>query len=1037
MPKPPDWNNPDVIERNKAAGHVALSAFEDEATALAEAPSPFVRSLDGRWRFHYAAHPSVAPAGFFREAFDRSDWDEIPVPSNWECEGYGTPIYINWGYPFPQDGEPRRPHQEMQDEPLPAIPDDDNPTGSYRRTFELPDAWRDRRVFLVFEGVDSAFHLWVNGEPVGYSQGSRLPAEFDITPHVRAGQNTVAVRVYRWSDGSYLEDQDFWRLSGIYRSVRLVALPLVHLWDYAVRTTFDGDYRDANLDITAHLRTTGATDRADYTLEATLYDPDGHPIQNLTSDTQDAPRHLTTTVSQPSPWSAESPTLYTLLLTLRDPEGRTVQVERCAVGFRQVEVKDGQLCLNGVPLELRGVNRHEHEPDTGHTVTREMMIEDIRLMKAANVNAVRTCHYPDDPRWYDLCDRYGLYLIDEANIESHGSQGKLTNDPAWAPAFMARGTRLVARDKNHPSVIIWSLGNESGYGPNHDAIAQWIHQHDPTRLVHYEGATGWGNPYTGPETAPNFDLVSVMYPSQARLTELAETPEETRPLIMCEYAHAMGNSPGALPEYWEQIRRYPRLAGGFVWDWVDQGVRKTTEAGESFFAYGGDFGDDPNHGNFCINGLIWPHRVPQPAVAELKKVQEPVAVEAVDLGAGTLRVTNRQHVSDLSGLAIAWAVEADGETLQAGTLPPLRTPPGESETLAVPFSMPSVAPGTEAWLHLRFSLAEATPLLPEGHEVAWAQIRLPTPEAAEPSGATEAAMPPLALEESDGEIVLRNADVDLAFDRATGRITRWRHRGRDVLRQGPALTLWRAPTDNDARNMAERWRAAGLDRLEERLTHITAVEETPGSVRVQVDTLVNDGAFTAHYDYEVHGNGDLVLTTEVQVQGEVPPLPRVGLTLTLPGDRANLAWYGRGPHENYSDRKLGAAVGVYRSTVDDEYVPYVMPQSHGNKTDVRWVELTDEAGAGLRATAVAGREDGGTPVIEVTALRYTEHDLAEAQHTHELQPRDAVVLHLDLAQSGLGSASCGPGVLPQYQLTAREYRYTLRLRPLAPDAPAP
>ncbi|TFG67059.1 MAG: beta-galactosidase subunit alpha, partial [Anaerolineales bacterium] len=455
----------------------------------------------------------------------------------------------------------------------------------------------------------------------GLQPGSRLPAEFDITSYVHGGVNSIAVRVYRWSDGSYMEDQDFWRLSGIYRDVTLYALPRVHIQDYAITTDLDADYRDAVLTVAVKVRNQTGVDAALCKVKIELIDAQGTPAFDVSLESHiDIPAGETETqslaraVANPRKWSAEQPNLYTLIVILEDASGTVLQVEKSAVGFRKVEIIGAQLCLNGVPLLLKGVNRHEHHPDTGHTLSVDSMLEDIKLMKKANVNAVRTCHYADDPLWYDLCDHYGIYLIDEANIETHGSLGKLANDPAWKKAFMTRGIGMVERDKNHPSVLIWSLGNESGYGPNHTALAQWMHVNDPTRPVHYEGATGWGGHYTGPESAPEIDFISVMYPTLERLAELASVPDETRPVIMCEYVHAMGNSPGAVKEYWDIINAYPRVMGGFVWDWFDQGLRQTTPDGEDWFAYGGDFGDSPNDGDFCINGLIWPDRAPHPSL---------------------------------------------------------------------------------------------------------------------------------------------------------------------------------------------------------------------------------------------------------------------------------------------------------------------------------------------------------------------------------------------------------------------------------------
>ncbi len=710
-----DWDNPAVVARNREPRHVRLTPYPDETQARdGREEAAYVQSLNGRWAFEWYPNPASVPEGFWAPDFDVADWDKVDVPGNWQVQGYDKPIYTNVQYPFPIDPRYDEAMQHMtrsekiSERGLPAealslpldVPHDDNPTGCYRTTFEVPDGWGDRRVFVRFEGVDSAFHLWVNGQAVGYSQGSRLPAEFDLTPYLQSGPNLMAVEVYRWTDGAYLEDQDFWRLSGIYRDVVLWSVPVVHLWDYTVRTRLDAAYRDAVLEVDVEVRGLVSPNLHGLRVAALLLDPGGVEIASMRETLGDSGEaSMRAHVDNPAKWSAEHPVLYTLLLMLRDADGHVVQVERARVGFRSIELRDGQFLVNGVPVLIKGVNRHEHDPETGHTLSVASMMADIRLMKRYNINAVRTCHYPDDPRWYDLCDEYGLYVLDEANIESHGVWDRPAKDPAWLAAFMERVTRMVARDKNHACVIGWSLGNEAGYGPNFGACADWIHAHDTTRFVHYHPAYD----------EPTVDVVSLMYPTVASLAAHAADTTDMRPIIMCEYAHAMGNSPGALKEYWEVIETYPKAIGGFVWDWVDQGLLRTEEDGTTWYAYGGDYGDEPNDGNFCINGLIWPDRVPHPSLWEVKKVSEPVRVDPVDLDAGTLRVINRYGFSDLSGLVVSWAVMRDGVVLQQGALPQLSTPAGQSEVVTVPYVLPEPEVGAETWLTLRFALAEPAP----------------------------------------------------------------------------------------------------------------------------------------------------------------------------------------------------------------------------------------------------------------------------------------------------------------------------------------
>ena len=1031
-----DWQTPGVTGRNREAPHVPLAPYGDEESALNEGTSPYVRLLNGRWRFSWAPNPASAPGGFYRADSDDSGWDQIEVPGNWQLQGYGQPIYTNVQYPFPIDSRFAAAVQRMRDEAdwddlssvrLPAealrlpldVPTDHNPTGCYRSRFAVPGEWVGRRIYLRFEGVDSAFHLWINGHAVGYSQDSRLPAEFDITGYLQPGENLLAARVYRWSDGSYLEDQDFWRLSGIYRDVVLWAAPPVHLRDFSVRTDLDAGYRDATLKVRAIVRNAGETSVLNHTLEAKLYAPTtsgnlpvSRSVQTISlASGAELAVGIDQNVSNPAKWSAELPILYTLLLILRDERGRAIQVERSRVGFRCVEIIDGQLCVNGKAICIRGVNRHEHDPDTGHTVSRASMIEDILLMKRHNINAVRTSHYPNHPQWYDLCDQHGIFVVDEANIESHGVWDRPARDPIWREAMVERVTGMVERDKNHPCIIAWSLGNESGHGPNLEAAADWVHTRDPSRPLLYNPA----------EDLPWVDIISPMYPSVERLVALAQDPAETRPIIMCEYAHAMGNGPGSLKEYWDQIERFPRLQGGFIWDWADQGLRQVAGDGKEWFAYGGDLGDEPNDGNFCINGLVGPDRTPHPGLLEVKKVYEPVLVEPVDLKHGVLRVINRQASEDLGLLQAAWTLEADGQVWQSGELAGLDAPAGGSVQVLLPYDKPEPIPGTEYWLALSFTQAADTPWGLRGREIAWAQFLLPYQAPSQPLQLD--IMPNLNIEETEEALFVRSQRFVLTFDRRTGYLSDWNYQGYAVVRSGPQMNLWRAPTDNDAPRLAERWQAAGLDRLREQLGVISVERINPQVVRVRVDAADPRVGVTNRYEYWVYGTGDLLLEHTVELAQGLPPLPRVGVRLVLPGECQKLDWYGRGPHETYSDRKQGARVGVYHSTVRKELVPYVKPQEYGNRTDVRWVALTGGDGVGLLAV--------GQPVLNFSAHQYTAHDLARARHAHELTPREEINLNLDLAQSGLGSESCGPGVLPQYRLEERRYSYRLRLRPLS------
>jgi beta-galactosidase len=1113
-----DWENLKVIGRNKQPAHATLLPYQDVHTALVgnRNDSPYFQLLNGDWQFHFSPTPSSAPQDFYQTDFDDSWWDTIPVPSNWQILGYGIPRYLSADYAFDKSNPPY-------------VQENTNETGCYRTTFCIPENWQDRRVFIVFDGVDSAFYLWVNGVQVGYSQDSRLPAEFDITAYIHPGENNLAVRVYRWSDGSWLEDQDMWFLSGIFRDVYLYATPNLHIRDFWARTELDAHYRDAELKIQFHVRNFTSKSTKSYQVEAKLYDAESAStgwkvaVEGQVKGGEEQVLELSGSITNPRKWSEEHPNLYRLIIELKDTQGDLLEVERCQVGFRSVEIKDGKVLVNGVPIYFRGVNRHEHDPVRGHAVTVESMVEDILLMKRFNINAVRTCHYPDDPRWYDLCDEFGIYLIDEANVETHGVWDKLTKNPDWQEAFVDRARCMVERDKNHPSIIVWSLGNESGEGPNHAAMAEWIHQHEPTRPIFYDAG----------HKAPYLDILSTMYPKLDALAKAGQEPGETRPFIMCEYAHSMGNSPGNLKEYWEVIETYPRLRGGFIWDWVDQGIRQETKDGKIWYAYGGDYGDEPSSFSFCCNGIIFPDRTIHPAMWEVKKVYQPVTVEALDLLAGKVAVRNRHFFTDLAGLDIAWKLSADGQVLQTGFLPRLLTPPGERETISLPILKPKLEPGIEYWLTLSFSLAENTPWAAKGHEVAWEQFKMPYDILAAPDIPREK-LPGLTLNESDLRLTVKGEDFQLVFDKQAGTISSLLYKNTDLVSRGPKINFWRAPTENDLNTWGDEraaihWREVGLDQLEERITAVTVQQLKPQVVQISVksevglpsgvelprlqapvemlgqlvmgfnmlldhklvlglcerlsipyDTLpgstkedkikglvfqtaasnrllellksvydllvesklpvpepladiVTSGKwefetstkppakFECDYIYSILGSGEVSVETHVLPGEGLPFLPRAGLQLHLPAGFEKLTWYGRGPHETYVDRKEGAQVGIYCGTVEEQFVPYVVPEENGNKTDVRWVEITNPDGFGLRASA--------DRLLEVSAHHFTPEDLAAARHPHELSPRPETILNLDYAQSGLGSASCGPGRLEKYCLQPAEIRYCIRLQP--------
>ncbi|MCE5184872.1 MAG: DUF4981 domain-containing protein [Planctomycetaceae bacterium] len=1059
-----DWENQYVIQRNRLPARATFISYPDEAAARSCNPelSAWRLSLNGPWKFRWSPRPQERPIDFFRPAYNAVAWDTIHVPSNWELEGYGVPIYTSSEYPFKVDpprvtGEPAKDWTAYTNR---------NPVGSYRRTFDLPAAWTSRRVFLHFAGVKSAFYVWLNGAAVGYSEGSMMPAEFEISPHVRGGTNVLAVEVYRWCDGSYLEDQDMWRLSGIDRDVFLYCTGPVRIVDLAVRTELDLAAHSGDVLIRCKLGNAGEIGAAGWTVSGQLYDPDeravwAEPLQHdaasilnpgysadiLNERTpQRGPARfewLRGTLTNPRLWTAETPHLYTLVLTLKDAAGNTVEAVSCRVGFRQVRVEDGQLLVNGRPIRLYGVNRHEFDPDHGQAVPLERMVEDIVLMKRFNINAVRTAHYPNDPRWYDLCDRYGIYVMDEANIETHGIRGLLASDLTWQAAFMDRGIGMVERDKNHPSVIIWSLGNESGYGPNFAALSAWIRAADPTRPIHYEGAQGSADDVSDPRDPETVDFISRMYPrvgalydqpQEARwpkILKIAEDDRDSRPVLMCEYAHAMGNAVGNLKEYWDEIHSNRRMAGGFIWDWVDQGIRRKTADGRDYFAYGGDFGDKPNLKDFCFNGLVFADRKATAKLWEVKKVYQPIQIEAVGSRAGKIRLTNRYAFTDLNTLEGRWSVTRDGREIQSGVLGRIECRPGEETMVSIPIDVPK-EPG-DYYARVSFHLPEKTMWAPAGHEVAWQQLPLLRVEP--PAQIDSGNLPEIAVIEEGDLVRVTGSDFEAVFSRQTGTLCSLVYDGRQMLSKqgGPVLQAYRAPTSNDkafGKGRARDWRQAGLDQLT-RTVRSFEFKKTGGSVQIQVTAVSatpTGAGFNLQTTWKVRGDGSIESANYFEPFGQLPPLPRLGVVMNVANEYECVNWYGRGPFENYSDRKEAADIGLWSAKVDDLYIPYPRPQETGLRTDVRWISLTDASGRGLLIKAAEP--------IAFSALHYTAADLAKTAHPFELTRRNEVILSLDARHSGLGNGSCGPGVLPEYEVKPEPVELHLYLAPVDenPDA---
>ncbi|MWV47272.1 DUF4981 domain-containing protein [Paenibacillus sp. HJL G12] len=1002
-----DWDNLSVLEKNRSKSRAYFIPFADRDGALSydRGSSPCFKSLNGLWKFHFAEGPELAPQDFFKEDYDASGWDDVRVPGHWQLQGYGHPHYTDLYYPFPVDP--------------PHVPND-NPTGSYVREFELPAHWDGKVISIKFDGVDSAFHVWLNGSFIGYSQGSRLTSEFDLTPYLLSGVNRLAVQVYQWSDGSYLEDQDMWWMSGIFRDVYLIAEPsVVRIRDYRVVTELDQELKSAVLSV----RLDQAGEDARGKVQLQLLDRTGALVLSAEKAISGpASIEFNLPVAKPALWNAEAPYLYHLVVSVLDSQDQITETIAQRVGFRRVEVKDGQFLVNGKAILLKGVNRHDHHPDTGRTVTLSTMLQDIKLMKQHNINAVRTAHYPNDPRFYDLCDEYGLYVMEETDLETHGFEplgniSRLSDDPAWKDAYVDRVRRMVERDKNHPSVIFWSLGNESGFGCNFRAMSEWCKEHDSTRLVHYEED----------QEAEVCDVVSTMYSSVEKMEGFGKMVDHPKPHILCEFAHAMGNGPGGLRPYFDTFDAYRRLQGGFVWEWIDHGLRHKTADGKEDYAYGGDYGDVPNNSNFVIDGLVRPDRTPSPGLLEYKKIIEPVKVEMIDTG--KLRITNRYDFAALDHLQAHYSVTADGRTVESGVLALPHIGPGESREVTVPLrddQPPArLEPGVELWLNVGFTLAADGDWAPQGHEVAWAQFELPAAVyGTSGSPALQPAHRTLAVTEEGRELILGNDLFCISFNCLRPGIASLRMGGKELIRRGPRLNFWRAPIDNDMYVLTD-WRKAHLDRLTERVDSFRWEHVDEASVQVtwitRIAPPVHDWGFRCEISYTVHASGLIAMDVSGKPEGTPPAmLPKIGMQLEIPGDMDQVQWYGRGPGESYSDSKEAGRFGVYRSTVDGLFTPYIYPQENGNRTDVKWMSITDGAGIGLLAA--------GVPVLEFSARRYSDADLEQAQHMSDLKPREFITLNLDYRQNGLGSNSCGPAQSPENAVKPEPFRFRILLQ---------
>lgn len=1014
-----DWENPRVFAEGREAPRATAFPYPSVEAALGRdySASPYYKSLDGMWAFRFSETPDKRPLDFYRPGADLKGWDSIPVPSNWEMEGYGVPIYTNVVYPYPANP--------------PHIPHYDNPVGSYKRSFELPASWDGRRTILHFDGSTAGMYVWINGKKAGYVQSTKNPAEFDITEFVTPGKNEIACEAYRWTDGSYLEDQDFWRLSGIDRPVYLYSVDSQRIADFFAVAGLTKDYRSGDLKLDVELRNY-ETAKVPVKIDAAVYDKDKKKVwqsgKSLTLGPGLDNVNFNATLKNIKPWSGESPYLYTLVLTLLDNKGNVIESTSSRIGFRSVEIKDAQLCVNGKPIEVHGVNLHEHHQTKGHVVDRETMMQDIRVMKQHNINAVRTSHYPQSPLWYDLCDEYGIYLVDEANVEAHGMGAAPYNymdperhpavKPDWKDAIIDRERLLVERDKNHPSVIIWSLGNECGNGENFYAAYDWIKKRDSSRPVQFEQA---GEGY-------NTDIVCPMYPGIWYMKDYASRKDVERPFIMCEYAHAMGNSSGNFQEYFDIIRGSKQMQGGFIWDWVDQGLLTKDENGNEYWAYGGDFGATNYHSddNFCINGLVQPDRTPHPGLAEVKKVYQDIRFSPVNPAEGEIKVENHFHTLNLKDYEFRWELLNSGIVESSGTLD-IEAAPGTGKNVRIPVG--DLKPDGEYYLSVYAYTRNGDDIIPAGHEIAREQFALSEKNGFNKGIAATAGKPAVVKDRNEWKITCSNTGVAMSIDSVSGLLRYYSVNGRNVILSGPEPSFWRAPTDNDrGANMHRRlnvWRCAGDNR---QVKSVTA-EDKDGLFEVTVNYRLPDVASDFTIKYSVNNDGAILVNADWKADGDAPELMRFGMRLTLPGAYDNFSWYGRGPQENYIDRNTASFMGVWKSNVAEQFYPYIQPQETGNKTDVRWAMLTDNSGTGIRVV--------GMQPLNVSALDVLPEDLdpgiskKQMHNSDVMHHRDRVFLNIDLFQRGVGGDnSWGAQPLEQYRCYDNAMSYSFVINPV-------
>lgn len=1034
LPTQPDgmeWQDETRLSLRKERPRSHFVPYPSPEDALARGVSPFVKSLNGAWKFHWAPNPDLRPAEFYRAGYDDAGWDDFPVPSNWQVQGCGTPIYSNRHYPFAS--HPPR----VMDEPPEHYTTfrERNPVGSYRRRFRLPEAWGGRRIMLNFDGVSSFFYLWINGRYVGFSKDSRVTAAFDITEFLAVGENLIAVEVYAYSDGSYLEDQDAWRLSGIFRDVQLVAEAPVAFLDFFLRPELASDLASGTLRFSATLHGSGAV------VAVALYDSQQREVAagRFVAAGNEVSGELA--VPSPEPWSAETPSLYTVVLTLRDADERFLDATSARCGFRRIEICDGVFFLNNAAVKLKGVNRHEHTYRDGHAISRASMIEDIRLMKQANVNHVRSAHYPNQYEWYALCDEYGLYVMDEANIESHGcgyDDQSLSHFPSWRDAHVDRCLSMVHRAKNHPCILFWSLGNEAGPGENFAAAAKAVRAADPTRPVHYE---------RGNRVA---DIESIMYPEVEFVQREAALPRR-KPYYICEFAHAMGNAVGNFADYWDAIYSSPHMLGGCVWEWMDHGLPCFDAQGQEFSAYGGDFGDHPNDGLFITDGVLFYDRTPKPAYWEIRKVYQNIRIAWSQQQAHALHLENRHAFLCLSEFRFLWDLYENGVRIDGGEFPEIVLAPGKCAMLKVPINWDTLTKEREYFLTIHMVLKNDFAWAQAGYELASEQLPVATPQLSAFGDLVVSEPPPVTgepVQMAENEIGwdIRGSQWSLCLERATAAITRLEHQGAAVFLAPLTPQFFRAPLDNDWRWIGDAWFVHGLFDLQPTVQKLEILPLENGDVEAvsvvewqaqqgaKIASAIRQGKviltpqplpecamrFRVETYHRFSSAGEIDVTLRMVPIGPNIILPRMGIALTLPGHYDQVRYYGRGPWENYSDRKTAAHLGIYQHTVAEMFTPYAKPQDCGNREDVRWMEIHSRTGNAIRISA--SFPDAVRPYLQArgeiihrsggafsaSVLPYTQMELAMTAHLHELPASDKTIVHIDAKQLAIGGASCGP-----------------------------